>query len=92
MFAIFHLCLSVQIKRGVYYAVVMSMLLYGSETWVVKGPSMRRLEGFHNCCIRISLGVSRTKQWKERIPSRELAGCFGMNEKMTEIFSKYRCR
>ena len=84
--------LGVQIKRGVYCAVVLSTLLYGSETWVVKGPSMRRLEGFHNRCIRISLGVSRTRQWKEWITSRELANMFGMNEKMAEIIGKYRCR
>ena len=69
----------------------MSMLLYESETWVVKGPSMRHLEGFHNCCIRISLGVSRTRQWKERITSRKLDGCFGIDEKMIETISKYRC-
>jgi len=56
--------LSVDVKRGVYNTVVMSTLLYGSETWVVKSPSMKRLEGFYNRCIRISLVVSRARQWK----------------------------
>ena len=46
--------LSVDVKRGVYHAVVMSTLLYGSETWVVKSPSMKCLDGFHNRCIWIS--------------------------------------
>ena len=36
----------VQIRKGVYHAVVLSTLLYGSETWVVKSPSVRQLEGF----------------------------------------------
>ena len=40
---------NVQIKRsrGVYCAVMMSTLLYGSETWGVKSPiaSIRLLEG-----------------------------------------------
>ena len=45
--------LSVDIKRGVYHALVMSTLLYGSETWSTR---MKHLEGFHNWCIRISLG------------------------------------
>ena len=63
-------------------------LLYGSEKWVVKSSSMRQLEGFHNFCIRISLGVPRTRQWKEWIKSRELAGYFGMKGKMTEIISR----
>ena len=69
---------SVRIKRGVYHAV-MSDLLYGSETWVVKSPSVIWLEYFQ--CIRMILGVSSTKQWKERITSRELAGWFGILRK-----------
>ena len=81
--------LSVWVKRGVYCAVVMSTLLYGSETWVVKSPSMRRLEGFHNRCIRAILGVSRTRQWKERLTSRELASWFGMDETMADIIGKH---
>jgi len=47
--------LSVQIKWVVYCAVVLSTLLYGSETWAVKSAIMRCLESFHNCCIRISV-------------------------------------
>jgi len=54
--------LSVDSKRGVCHAVVMSTLLYGSETWVVKSPSMKRLESFHNRCIRISLGLLNGKR------------------------------
>jgi len=84
--------LSVDLKRGVYHAVVMSTLLYGSETWVVKSPNIKCLEGFHNRCIGISLGVSRATQWKERITSRELASSFGMRETMAEVIGKHRCR
>ena len=57
--------LSVMIKRGVYLAVVLSTLLYGSETWVVKSPSIPRLEVFHNHCILVISDMSRNKQWKE---------------------------
>ena len=84
--------LSVDLKRGVYHAVVMSTLLYGSETWVVKSPNIKCLEGFHNRCIGISLGVSRATQWKERITSRELASSIGMRETMAEVIGKHRCR
>ena len=84
--------LSVQIKRGVYHAVVMSTLLYGSESWAVKSPSVRRLEGFHNHCIRVILSVSRIRQWKEQITSKELAGSFGMTENMADIIRKHQCR
>ena len=54
--------LSVIIKRGVYCAVVLSTLLYGSETWVVKSPSIPRLKVFHSHCTWVILGVSGNKQ------------------------------
>ena len=76
--------LSVMIKREVYRAVVLSTLLYGSETWVVKSPSIRRLEAFHNHCIRVILGVSRNRQWKERLTSKDLARWFGMVKNMAD--------
>ena len=84
--------LSVQIKRGIYCAVVMYTLLCGSETWVVKSPSIRRVEGFHNHCIRAIMGISKTRQWKEQITSRELAGWFGMTENVANIIRKHWCR
>ena len=86
------LCVFVQIKRGMYCAVVLSTLLYGSETWAVKSPSIRRLEGFHNHCIWVIMSVSKTRQWKEWITSRELACWFGMTENKADIIRKLWCR
>ena len=38
---------------GLFYkAVVMSTLLYASETWVISKPIERALEGFHNRITR----------------------------------------
>ena len=62
------------IKKGVYHAVVMLALLYGSETWVVKSPNMKWLEGYHNWCI---VGVSGARQWKKWITGNS----FGMSRK-----------
>ena len=51
-----------------------------------------RLEGFHNHCIQVIIGVSKTRQGKERIITRELAGWFGMTENMADIIRKHQCR
>ena len=85
--------LSVYIKRSVYQAMVMSIatLLYGSETWTMKSPSMGWLEGFHNCFVLVIMSISKTKQCKQRITSRELAGSL-MTENMADIIRKHRCR
>ena len=72
--------LSVESKRKVYRAVVLSVFLYGAETWTVKVESMRRLSSFHNRCIRSIMGVSKYQQWKEHISSRRLAAAFGIEE------------
>ena len=84
--------LSTDIKREVYRAVVLSTLLYSAETWTVKAESVRKLSGFHNRCIRSMLGVSRIKQWKERITSKELAETFGITADMAEILRGHRLR
>ena len=49
--------LSVETKRRVYEATVLSVLLYGAEMWSIKAESVMRLSGFHNRCIRTIMGV-----------------------------------
>ena len=54
--------LSLATKRAVYRAVVLAVLLYGAETWTMKAVHTRRLNSFHNHCIRTILGVMRYQQ------------------------------
>ena len=75
-----------------YGAAVLSVLLYGAETWTAKAESIRRLSGFHNRCIRTIMGVSKYQQWREHISSRRLAAAFGMEEGMADILKKHRLR
>ena len=76
--SIFQDCrLSVETKRRVYEATVLSMLLYGVKTWSIKAESVRRLSGFHNRCIRTIMGVTKQQQWRET---------------MAEILMKHRLR
>ena len=84
--------LSVATKRRVYEAAVLSVLLYGAETQSIKAESVRRLSGFHNRCIRTITGVTKQRQLRERISSRQLAADFGMEETMAYILMKHRLR
>ena len=38
-----------RVSAKFYKAIVQSVLLYGSETWVLSTASLARLEGFHLC-------------------------------------------
>ncbi len=71
--------LSLSVKRAVYQAVVVSVLMYGAETWTLKAEHIRQLTIFHNRCVRTILGVTRFKQWQQRMTSRMLSERFGMS-------------
>ena len=75
-------------KRAVYKAVVVSILLYGAETWTLKAPDARRLNFFHNRCVRTILGVSRFQQWQSHITSRQLSGQFGLYWSIADFILK----
>ena len=70
--------LSLATKRAVYRAVVLAVLLYGTETWTMKAVHTRRLNSFHNHCIRTILGVTRYQQWNERLTSQSPSHRFGL--------------
>ena len=60
--SIFNCYLSINTKRSVYTAVVISILLYGAETWTLKAPAVRTgcmLTSFHHRCVRTILLVTR---------------------------------
>ena len=48
----FNHILSTDTKRAVHKAVVVSILLYGAETWTLEAPDVGMLNSFNNCCIR----------------------------------------
>ena len=84
--------LFIAIKRCVYTAIVVSTLLYGAETWAIKAPQVRRLQPFHNRCIRCILGVSHRLQWRDHITTEQLALEFGMTEGMDVLLALRRLR
>ena len=64
---------SVPTKTLVYNAVVLGVLLYGSETWTTTRNITRKLDSFHNRCLRGILGITSEQQRMERITSIQIA-------------------
>ena len=60
--------LSTDTKIHVYRALVLSVLLYGSETWTLLADDARKLEAFHMRCQRQLLRVS----WRDHITNAEI--------------------
>ncbi|KAI8518139.1 hypothetical protein Bbelb_041560 [Branchiostoma belcheri] len=56
------------ISLRVYNAAVVSILLYGAETWPLSNTLSARLDGFDSRCLRRILGV----RWFDHLPGTEL--------------------
>jgi hypothetical protein len=78
-------------KKIAYEALVLSLLLYGSECWVVGAENMRLLERFHRKCIqlsnnltlkfvRIMCRVTRHHTRKHHISTEELEAKLGIHD------------
>ena len=82
--------LTTHTKRIVYNACVLSVLLYGSESWIPLRKHLKRLDAFNNRCIRITLGISRKQQWVQRLTSQEIREHWGDVEIMAVKVTKRR--
>ena len=51
---------TVRARGTMYKAVAQSVLLYGSESWVVMGEMLKVLEGFHHQAARRIMGTTET--------------------------------
>ena len=53
-----------------YKAVKQSVILYGSESWVVTGEMIKLLEGFHHWVARRIIGIKKIvgRAWSKNKP------------------------
>ena len=66
--------LSLTTKLKVYRAVVLTTLLYASETWTVYSRHAKQLNHFHLSCLRRLLRV----RWQDKIPDTEVLNRAGI--------------
>ena len=74
-----------RIKIWLYEALVMSILLYGAETWPMTVANMKRLEAAHHRWQRKILGII----WKDKITNEEVRRRTGM-DKLEDIIRRKR--
>ena len=82
--------LDIHIKRCVFNACVLSLLLYGSECWTPLQCDIRRLSSFHMRCIRSILGITRARAWAEHISNAVLLALWGDTETIEEKLAHRR--
>ena len=60
--------LKIGTKIRVYQAIVISVLLYGAETWTLYSKQLNLLDKFHMQCLRRMLGLT----WRDRVTNNEV--------------------
>lgn len=58
---------SYMVKHRIYIALVLSILLYGSDCWYTRMDLYRKLQKFHHRCMRIMYGISLNKMWRRHV-------------------------
>ena len=65
-------------KGQVYITLILTILLYGSESWCLREDLYRRLRVFHNQCMRAMCRVNRLHTRKFRISTAQLCERLGI--------------
>ncbi len=69
-----HSNLSIATKLRIYSTCVLSILLYGAETWTLTQADWKRLNSFHLRCQRRILHIS----WYDFVSNDEVSRCSGL--------------
>ena len=83
--------ISLAVKLQVYRACVLSVLLYGAESWTTTFLCRRRLEVFHMKCLRKSTKIGILDQEQLHINNQELRARLGVPT-IRQLVSQARLR
>ena len=67
--------ITIPTKVTLYQTLVLSIVLYGAETWTLKAADERRLNTFEMSCLRRIMGVSR----RDRLRNYHIRATLGIN-------------
>ena len=76
-------------KQKIYVACVISILLWGAETWAMTATHTKRLETFHHRSLCIILKISMARVKDKHITNEQVRKMFGkykqLRQKITYI-------
>ena len=74
-------CISLSTKTRVYQTLVVSVLLYASETWTLLAADVKTLKAFHMKCQRQILRI----RWQDHVRNDEVAAHTGLRPVIESI-------
>ena len=79
--------ITLETKIKVYWAIVLTTLFYGCESWTVYQRHARKLNHFHTTCLRKLLGI----KWQDKIPDTEVLRCASLPSIYTILMQSQLC-
>ena len=67
-----------EMKGRIYVALILTILLYGSECWFLREQELQKLQRFHHDCVRAMCRVNLSHTWKRRIRTNDLLQELGL--------------
>lgn len=80
--------ISDHVKGSIYNALVITTLIYGCENWCMTENLMRKLQTFHNSCVRAMCRVSIRQTIKYHIRSKDLYKKLNTQPIQTFLYNK----
>jgi hypothetical protein len=63
--------ISMDIRKGLYQAMVVNIALWGCESWALKEKNRAKLESFHHSCLRKICGWTMWDITEKRITNKD---------------------
>ena len=79
---------SLPAKRAAYVALVLSILLYGSECWCLTARLWQKLRTFHRSCTRAMCKINIWHTWKCRITAASVSQRLGLKSLETYVVKR----
>jgi hypothetical protein len=75
-------------KSTIYTSLVLSILLFGSESWCLTARSLNKLRAFHHRCARAIVGTSRWHSWHHHITNATTLAAAGIHSVESYVFRR----
>jgi hypothetical protein len=82
----------INIRRRLYQAIVVNIVLWGSECWALKEPNRSKLEAFHHRCLRRMCGLTMWDVAEKRIKNEQIRRMVADSPTIDSLMETRRCR
>jgi hypothetical protein len=84
--------IDIKLRMRTYEALIVNLVLWGCESWTIKACDKKKLEVFHNRCLRRILNLTMYQIKEHRIKNKEIRRRAANSYKMEQMMELRRCR